>query len=140
MFGTRLYHIWDGMKARCYNMNHVAYKNYGGRGISVCKDWRKNFESFYKWAIENGYQERLTIDRIDNDGDYCPQNCRWATYQEQSENRRNTVLLTVLGETKTISEWSAETGISKSCIRYRSKSGWSEDKIFSNPKERLNKC
>lgn len=136
MFGTRLYHIWDSMKARCYNKNHAAYKNYGGRGISVCKDWRKNFESFYKWAIENGYQEHLTIDRIDNNGDYCPQNCRWATYLEQAENRRSTIFLTVLGETKTISEWSAETGISKSCIRYRLKTGWPEDKIFSNPKER----
>lgn len=135
MFGSRIYHIWDSMKARCYNRNHVAYKNYGGRGITVCDEWRYNFEVFYAWAMAHGYQDYLTIDRIDNNGNYCPENCRWATMLEQSANKRNVILLTVHGETKSISEWSRETNISADCIRRRLKSGWSEEKIFTKPKK-----
>lgn len=87
---TRLYRTWSGMKTRCYNERWKNYKNYGGRGVVVCDEWKHNFEAFYDWAIANGYADDLTIDRINVNGNYEPSNCRWITLEEQQKNRTNT--------------------------------------------------
>lgn len=85
---TRLYTIWRGMKSRCYNSNHPGYKNYGGRDIRICEAWLHDFEAFRIWAHSNNYRPDLTIDRLNPDVGYCPSNCRWATYLEQQEHKR----------------------------------------------------
>lgn len=86
---TRLHGIWTGMKARCFNPNRKMYQYYGGRGIKVCDEWKDSFQAFYDWAMSNGYEDHLTIDRIDNDGNYCPENCRWVSVQTQNCNKRS---------------------------------------------------
>lgn len=87
---SKLYKVWQGMKTRCYNPKFMYYCNYGGRGITICDEWLNDFKAFYDWAINNGYKEGLTIDRINNDGNYEPSNCRWITRAEQNRNQRKT--------------------------------------------------
>lgn len=110
MVGTRLYRAWHHMKNRCTNPNVEGFENYGGRGIKVCEEWQ-DFNTFMEWALNNGYTDTLTIDRIDVNGNYEPSNCRWATVKEQGNNKRNNHLITYKGITKTISEWAEEKGI-----------------------------
>lgn len=105
MSGTRIYHEWQGIKRRCYNPHEPRYDRYGGRGITVCKEWRNSFEAFYEWAMSHGYQDDLTLDRIDNDGNYEPDNCRWTTQKEQSRNRRTNINIRIGNSTKTLTEW-----------------------------------
>ena len=104
--GTRLYRTWSSIKARCYNKNYHKYYRYGGRGITVCDEWKNDFMSFYKWAMANGYKDNLTIDRIDNDGNYEPNNCRWVTNKEQANNKSTNVFVEYKGLKKTVAEWS----------------------------------
>jgi len=111
----KLYGVWMTMKSRCKNPNRLKYKDYGGRGINICSEW-EDAEVFCKWALENGYKDGLQIDRINNDGDYEPSNCRFVTPKENSRNRRNTVLLTVKGETKCVAELCETISISPNTI------------------------
>jgi len=105
MSHTRPYEIWQCMKKRCYNPHDARYDRYGGRGITVCDEWRNDFKAFYKWALENGYADNLTIDRIDNDKGYSPDNCRWADAETQCRNRASNINITIGNATKTLTEW-----------------------------------
>lgn len=133
MTNTRLYNIWHKMKERCYNHNHVHYHNYGGRGISVCDQWRDNFQNFYNWAMSNGYSDNLTIDRKDDDGNYTPENCRWATPLEQQNNLRNNRVIRAMGKSQSIARWSAEVSIPYTTIYSRLCKGWSEEDAILTP-------
>lgn len=126
----RLYRIWGCMKTRCLNKNDEHFPLYGGRGITICDEWKHDFQAFYDWAMANGYQDNLTIDRIDVNGNYEPSNCRWLTRQEQNFNKRNTIFVTLNGETKSLAEWAAETGIYYQTLVYRYKAGKSPAEIL----------
>jgi len=115
---SRIYRIWRNMKSRCYNPNTPKYKNHGGRGIIVCAEWHK-FEPFYRWAMANGYADNLTLERIDNDGNYEPSNCRWATYEEQALNTRQNCIIIYQGKVKTLKEWAELRNIKYSTLRAR---------------------
>lgn len=104
MSKDRLYHIWLSIKARCHNPKLRSYKDYGGRGITVCDEWKYNFENFEKWANENGYSDDLSIDRIDVNGNYEPSNCRWADILTQANNKRNNVYISYKGDTLTLNQ------------------------------------
>lgn len=129
----RLYRIWLHMKGRCRNPNHPAYHNYGGRGISVCEEW-KEFENFRNWAMSNGYSDNLTIERINNNGDYHPRNCKWATRKEQANNSRWNHNITFQGQTKTMAEWAREVGINYQTLADRiNKQGLEPEEALTKP-------
>ena len=128
---TRLYRIWAHMKERCNNSRCKVYKDYGGRGIKICEDWN-DFRNFEQWAINNGYLENLTIDRIDNNGNYEPSNCRWTTMSVQANNKRNNVFYEAYGEKHTISEWARIKGINEGTLRSRiMRNKWNIEKALS---------
>lgn len=120
---TRLYQVWAGMKKRCYNQNCISYKNYGGSGIKVCDEWVDNFVCFKEWAMDHGYNDNLTIDRIDASGDYCPDNCRWSDYFEQANNKRNTRRFSIGDESHTLAEWARIKGVPYKRVHKRIKNG-----------------
>lgn len=130
MRNTRLYSIWTNMKTRCNNSKNKRYKDYGARGIHVCNQWADDFNSFHEWAISNGYRDDLTIDRINVDGDYEPNNCRWIPLSEQNNNKRNTVFLTYNGNKQTLSWWARELNIYGATISKRHKKGWSDEECL----------
>jgi len=115
----RLYKIYHNMLNRCNNSNVKCYNNYGGRGIKVCNEWQENFLNFYNWAVNNGYDDSLSIDRINVNGNYEPSNCQWVTLKKQASNKRNNHLLEYNGKTLTLAEWSRITGIQAATIRRR---------------------
>lgn len=130
---TRLYKIWANMKTRCNNPRSPRYADYGGRGIFICDEWQL-FGSFQSWAMANGYRDDLTIDRIDNNKGYCPENCRWVTQKVQCNNKRNNNLLTYNGETLTISEWAQRLNVNYFSLHDRiTKLGWSAEKALATP-------
>lgn len=116
---TKLYEVWKTMKQRCSNSNNKGYHNYGGRGINVCDEWKDNYQAFYEWSINNGYKEGLSIDRINNDGNYEPNNCRWVDKFIQNNNTRKNKLFTINGISKTIHQWSREYNVPVSRTRQR---------------------
>lgn len=119
----RVYNIYHNIVQRCENENNTRYKNYGGRGIKICDEWKNSFENFYNWAMANGYRDDLTIDRIDVNANYSPDNCRWVDMSVQYMNKQNTIYYTVYGVTKPLKEWSqlAESNYEKIYARYRRK-------------------
>ena len=130
LWKSRLYNIRRGMLKRCYLKTNKDYKNYGGRGIKICDEWKNDFKAFYDWAMNNGYKENLTLDRIDVNGNYEPSNCRWVTSQKQANNRTSNRLISYNGETHNITEWAKILNIPRYLIYQRIKANWSIEKIF----------
>lgn len=138
----RLHRIWRHMKERCYSENCVSYHRYGGRGITVCDEWKNSFQTFCEWALKNGFDPdadrfECSLDRIDNDGDYTPENCRWVDIKTQQRNRRNNRIIEFCGARKTATEWAELVGIERRTMLKRLKSGWSIEAALTTP---LTRC
>lgn len=116
---TRLYRVYSNIKGRCYNVNNKRYHDYGSRGITMCDEWKNNFMSFYDWSMNNGYKDTLTIDRIDVNGNYEPNNCRWVDYKTQNRNKRNNRCIVINGESHCLSEWCEILGLNLNTVRSR---------------------
>jgi len=130
---SKLSGVWGGMKQRCYYPKHMEYKNYGARGIRVCDEWKGSCAAFIKWAKQNGYKEGLSLDRINNDGNYSPENCRWATKAEQCKNQRTNIKVTINNKTLILKDWCREFNLNYDKVRHRIYSGLT-------PKEALEFC
>ena len=132
----RLYGIWCNIKSRCYYVNNNRYANYGGRGIVMCEEWKNSYEVFRDWAMSNGYQKdakrgKCTIERIDVDGNYCPENCTWKTTKEQENNKTTNHFIEYQGEIHTVSEWASILSISYNTLLNRINHGWSVERAFT---------
>lgn len=122
---TKIYNIWRSMRARCENVHSSAYPDYGGRGINICDEWKNSFESFYQWSITHNYSDGLSIDRVDNNSGYFPDNCRWVDAEVQQNNKRNNHYITYDGQTMTMKQWADKTGIKYQKLKDRiNKCGW----------------
>lgn len=128
--GSRLYWVWNTMKERVSNPNATSYERYGGRGITICPEWRDSFEAFMTWAMANGYRPGLQIDRVDNDGPYCPSNCKFSTRKAQARNTRRNVIITCNGRPVTLIEASELTGIPYGTLIRRRRDGWPESHLL----------
>lgn len=128
---TRIYKIWSDMKARCSNPKDTHFREYGERGITVCNEWKNDFMSFYNWSMKNGYTDKLTLDRIDNNKSYSPNNCKYATRREQANNRRSNHFLTFNNETHSLSDWSRIMGIKYSTLLNRIRRNWSVERALT---------
>ncbi len=146
MTGSRIYSIWQAMKSRCYYDKNKRFKYYGGRGITVCDEWKNSFISFYEWSIKNGYDEtaergQCTIDRIDVNGNYEPNNCRWATIKQQANNTRRNHFIEYNGKTQTVSQWANELGVEPDSIFNRLQKGFTEEEALTLKfNERRKRC
>ena len=132
-YKERLYGIWSHAKSRCNNTNNTRYSDYGGRGIKICDEWNEDYARFKDWSLKNGYKENLTLDRIDNNGNYTPQNCRWATAKQQQRNTNRNRIITFNGESHCVPEWSEITGLPIETIRARLKRKWNIDRLMTQP-------
>lgn len=134
MTGTRLYWAWSNIKSRCYIETNHAYKNYGGRGIKMYDLWKNSFESFAEWAINNGYSDSMTIERVDVNGDYCPNNCTWIPKNKQQNNRTTCLLYTYNGETKNLTEWCNQFNLPYMTVYTRIfRQKWEFERAISEP-------
>lgn len=136
---TNLHQVWANFKDRCLNPNSKMWPLYGGRGIAVCDEWRDSYEAFEEWALANGYKKGLSLDRIDNDGNYEPSNCRWATSKQQCRNRSTNYILTVNGESHCISEWAEIVGTSPLTIHTRKRRGWTDEEAVYGRERVINR-
>lgn len=137
---TRLHSIWTAMISRCENPKNNRFYSYGSKGIKVCEEWRNDFQSFYEWAIANGYSDELSIDRIDVNGNYEPSNCRWATTKEQANNKTTSRLIEYLGETKNAKQWADFFGFNYKYFHENlKKNNWDMESVLNKPyfKEKL---
>jgi len=138
MHKTKLYRTYYGMIQRCTNSNNTMFHLYGGRGIRVCDEWTASFETFRDWALSNGYEDKLSIDRIDSNGSYSPSNCRWSTTKEQAKNRRTSILIEWEGITESINVWSKIVGIDNNTLGYRyHKKGLRPPELFDPPNRKI---
>lgn len=134
----KLYDTFSHMKSRCYNIHDKRYKQYGGRGIVICDKWLKDFKAFYDWAINNGYNSNLTIDRIDVNKNYSPDNCRWVDMKTQQRNRTNNILYNINGDSKCLSEWCEIYNVNYFSVRSRLKYGWDIETALTTPFRKKN--
>lgn len=130
---TRLFRIWNGIKNRCYNHHTKNWESYGGRGIEMCPEWKSSFQNFYSWASKAGYKDNLSIDRIDVNKGYYPDNCRFADPIQQSNNRRTNITVEYKGDKKTLSEWARSKQISYPALLGRLNAGWRFDSAIETP-------
>jgi hypothetical protein len=121
---------WITMNQRCTNPNVNRYERYGGRGLKVCDEWKNDFLAFYNWSMENGYSSKMTLDRINNDGDYCPENCRYISNKEQQFNKSTNHYVEIEGVSKTIYEWCEEYGVNRNLFNWRLRYGWTGKKLL----------
>lgn len=138
MSNTRIYKIWKCMKNRCLNPNADRYKYYGGKGISICNEWVSDFMSFYNWSMQNGYEENLSIDRKDVNGNYEPNNCRWITMKKQQSNTSRNRLIDIDGIKKTITEWSGFYNVNTKTIYSRLRRGERGRGLFREADQKYN--
>jgi hypothetical protein len=139
MHNTKIYKVWSAMKRRCYSPNDKAYKNYGAKGIQVCEEWSDSFENFYIWAINNGYKEGLSIDRVNSSGNYEPSNCRWTDRFVQNNNTSRNRPLEYNNKILNEDQWAREVGIDRKCLNSRIRRGWTIEKALTTPVKKLNR-